>query len=61
MADLIEEEGEQRLLNWKWRTQSEMENSIDLMSVGVKNGYDGITTRKSSEIVFPKEIVKRKM
>ena len=29
--------------------------------VGVKNGHDGITTRKSSEIVFPKEIVKRKI
>ncbi|KAG5407121.1 hypothetical protein IGI04_013240, partial [Brassica rapa subsp. trilocularis] len=27
-------------------------------TVGVKNGYDGITTRKSSEIVFPKELVK---
>ena len=31
------------------------------LTVGVKNGYDGITIRKSSEIVFPKEIVKRKM
>ena len=30
-------------------------------TVGVKNGYDGITARKSSEIVFPKETVKRKM
>ena len=29
--------------------------------VGVKNGYDGITTRKFSEIVFPKEIVKRRI
>ena len=29
--------------------------------VGVKNGYDGITTRKSSEIVFPKELVKEGM
>ncbi|KAF3608734.1 hypothetical protein DY000_02045969 [Brassica cretica] len=30
-------------------------------TIGVKNGYDGITTRKSSEIVFPKETVKRKI
>ena len=29
--------------------------------VGVKNGYDGITIRKFSEIVFPKEIVKRRI
>ncbi|CAF2046601.1 unnamed protein product [Brassica napus] len=30
-------------------------------TVGVNNGHDEITTRKSSEIVFPKEIVKRRI
>ena len=29
-----------------------------LPDVGVKNGYDGITIRKSSEIVFPKGLKK---
>ncbi|KAG5378245.1 hypothetical protein IGI04_026087 [Brassica rapa subsp. trilocularis] len=33
---------------------------LEIDIVGVKNGYDGITTRKSSEIIFPKEIFLRR-
>ena len=31
------------------------------LTVEVKNGHDRITTRKSSEIIFPKKIVKTKI
>ena len=40
---------------------SVVEEGKTSMTVGVKNGHDGIKTRKSLEIVFPKKIVKRKI
>ena len=45
----------------RWSWNDEPATKPVQSNVGIKNGHDGIITRKPSEITFPKEIVKRKI